>query len=103
MDRARRKQAEIHGGGRSRVDLQKVEAVGCLPPDRMLALDEALTLLARHDPVAGQLVHLRSFAGLSAEEAGEAVGVSRATAYRHLTFARAWLGAQFTQGGPDGG
>ena len=30
-----------------------------LPPDRLLALDEAHTLLAGHDPVAGQLVHLR--------------------------------------------
>jgi RNA polymerase sigma factor (TIGR02999 family) len=103
VDRARRKQAEIHGGARGRVDLQKVEAVGDLPPDRLLALDEALTRLAHHDPVAGQLVHLRYFAGLSVEAAAEAVGLSRATAYRHWTFARAWLVAQLTADGSDAG
>jgi RNA polymerase sigma factor (TIGR02999 family) len=101
VDRARRKQAEVHGGGRGRVDLQKVEAVGDLPPDRLLALDEALTRLAHHDPVAGQLVHLRYFAGLSVEAAAEAVGLSRATAYRHWTFARAWLVAQLTDGNSE--
>jgi RNA polymerase sigma factor (TIGR02999 family) len=103
VDRARRKQAEIHGGARGRVDLRKVEAVGDLPPDRLLALDEALTRLARHDPVAGQLVHLRYFAGLSVEAAAAAVGLSRATAYRHWTFARAWLVAQLTADGPAAG
>ena len=69
VDRARRRQADKHGGGRGRVDFRAVEAVGDLPPDRLLALDEALTRLAHHDPLAGQLVHLRYFAGLSVEEA----------------------------------
>ena len=103
VDRARQKQAQVRGGDRGRVDLQKVEAVGDLPPDRLLALDEALTRLARHDPMAGQLVHLLYFAGLSVEAAAGALGLSRATAYRHWTFARAWLVAQLTDGGPDAG
>jgi DNA-directed RNA polymerase specialized sigma24 family protein len=57
-------------------------------------LDEALERLAQHDPVAGKLVQLRYFAGLPIEQAAEALGLSTATAYRHWTFARAWLHAQ---------
>ena len=56
-----------------------------------LALDEALTRLAVEDPEAAAVVQLRYFAGLSVEEAGQSLGLSRATAYRHWTFARAWL------------
>ena len=40
---------------------------------------------------AGKVVKLRYFAGLSVEEAAETLGMSRASAYRHWTFARAWL------------
>src|SRR5262249_36257982 len=102
VESARRKQADRHGGERLRVDVP-AEAVGDLPPDRLLALDEALTRLAGHDPMAGQLVQLRYFAGLSVEEAATALGLSRATAYRHWKFARAWLIAQLTDdGGPTG-
>ena len=56
-----------------------------------LALDEALTRLAHEDPRAAEVVKLRFFAGLSVEEAGRALGISRAHAYRHWTYARAWL------------
>src|SRR4249920_2901170 len=40
---------------------------------------------------AAQIVQLHFFAGLSIEQAAEALGVSRATAYRQWSFARAWL------------
>ena len=46
------------------------------------------------EPVAGQLVKLRYFAGLSIEEAAPALDVAVATAYRHWSFARAWLHSQ---------
>jgi RNA polymerase sigma factor (TIGR02999 family) len=99
VESARRKQAEKHGGGRRRVDLPAAEAVGDLAPHRLLALDEALTRLTGHDALAGQLVQLRYFAGLSVEDAAAALGLSRATAYRHWTFARAWLIAQLSEDG----
>jgi RNA polymerase sigma factor (TIGR02999 family) len=98
VDGARRKQAGVHGGDRVRVDLDRVEATSDLPPDRLLALDEALERLARQDPVAGRLVQLKYFAGLSVEQAADALGLSRATAYRHWTFARAWLVCQLADG-----
>jgi RNA polymerase sigma factor (TIGR02999 family) len=102
VDNARRKRAGVHGGGRERIDLDRAEVITDLPPDRLLNLDEALDQLGRHDPVAGQLVQLKYFAGLSVEQAADALGLSRATAYRHWTFARAWLVCQLAgRGDPD--
>ena len=60
-------------------------------PDQLLVLDDALAKLAREDPAAARLVELRYFAGLTVEEAGKALGMSTATAYRHWKYARAWL------------
>jgi RNA polymerase sigma factor (TIGR02999 family) len=94
VESARRKQSQKHGGQRRRVDFDQAETVAAAPPDDLLALDEALQRLNQHDPVAAELVQLRFFAGLSIEQAAEVVGLSTATAYRHWTFARAWLHAQ---------
>jgi RNA polymerase sigma factor (TIGR02999 family) len=91
VDNARRKRREKHGGGRRHVALdESVPAPAAAEPD-LLALDEALTRLAAEDPEAAAVVQLRYFGGLSVEEAAEALGTSRATAYRHWAFARAWL------------
>ena len=73
------------------VALEEVQGVGAETPDQYLAIDEALTELERHDSQAGQLFKLRYFAGCSIEEGGEMLGISRAAAYRHWTFARAWI------------
>jgi RNA polymerase sigma factor (sigma-70 family) len=69
--------------------------------DDLLALDELLTRLTSEDPDAAEVVKLRYFAGLSVEEAAESLGMSRATAYRHWTFARAWLLQEMEDGIPD--
>jgi RNA polymerase sigma factor (TIGR02999 family) len=103
IDNARRKQADRHGGGRQRMDLDKVEAVADAPSHDLLALDEALDHLSRHDPIVGQLAKLRCFAGLSVDEAAEALGLPRATVYRHWTFARAWLRSQLAGEGNAAG
>jgi RNA polymerase sigma factor (TIGR02999 family) len=91
VDAARRKRTEKHGGHRQRVELSDVPADSDIADDRLLALDAALTRFAAEDPVAAQVVELRHFAGLSIEDAATALGLSRATAYRHWTYARAWL------------
>ena len=59
--------------------------------DDLLALDEALTALAAHDPPKAQLVKLLFFAGLNLDDAAAVMGISRATAHRHWLYARAWL------------
>ena len=91
VENARRKSRMKHGGDRQRVDLLEHDLVVDDAPDELLALDGALTKLASEDPPAAQLVKLRVFTGLSIEQAGEVLGFSRATAYRHWNYARAWL------------
>jgi RNA polymerase sigma factor (TIGR02999 family) len=91
VEAARRKQTHKHGGHRRRVELPDVPAQLDGADEQLLALDEALTRLAAEDSVAARVVELRHFAGLSIEDAAAALGLSRATAYRHWTYARAWL------------
>ena len=91
VDNARRKRTEKHGGRHDRVVLSDVPANPDIVDERLLALDAALTRFAAEDPVAARLVELRHFAGLSIEDAAASLGLSRASAYRHWTYARAWL------------
>jgi RNA polymerase sigma factor (TIGR02999 family) len=94
VDVARRKKAEIHGGGQQRFDLEDADLLSRASPDRVVALDDALAKLANEDSLAAELVKIRLFAGLPLEESAAALGLSRATAYRHWTYARAWLRAE---------
>jgi RNA polymerase sigma factor (TIGR02999 family) len=91
IDRAREKRSQKRGGGRKRLDLDALDLATRATPDQLLAVDDALAKLARQDPAAARLVELRYFAGLTVEEAGKALGVATATAYRHWKYARAWL------------
>jgi RNA polymerase sigma factor (TIGR02999 family) len=91
IDHARRKRRIRHGGDRERVPISDVEVAAEAPADELLALDEALDRFAAKHPVKAELVKLRYFAGLSEEEAAAALGISRATASRYWTYARAWL------------
>ena len=100
VDAARRKRARKHGGDRRRVELRDVPAEPEVEDERLLALDAALTRLAVEDPVAARVIEIRHFAGLSIEDAAAALGLSRATAYRHWTYARAWLRDAVSEAGP---
>jgi RNA polymerase sigma factor (TIGR02999 family) len=91
IENARRKKRLKHGGGRQQVALLDEDLAIHDSPDELLALDQALTKLGEEDPAAAKLVNLRFFTGLSIEQAAEALGCSRATAYRHWSYARAWL------------
>jgi RNA polymerase sigma factor (TIGR02999 family) len=90
VERARRKKLPKHGGGRRRIELNEAQRI-LESSDDLLLLDEALGRLSGEDATASEIVKLRLFAGLSVEEAADALGLARATAYRHWTFARAWL------------
>ena len=91
IESARRKRRLKHGGGRQRLDLAAQEVADTCDPEELLALDDALTKLAVEDSAAAEVVKMRFYAGLSVEQAAEALGISRATAYRHWTYAKAWL------------
>jgi RNA polymerase sigma factor (TIGR02999 family) len=100
VESARRKGRVKHGGGLQRVDLEGLDVPVRPPPEEILALDESLTRLAAEDPESARVVDLHFFAGLSIEEAAEALGVSRATAYRQWAYARAWLRCAIGGEGP---
>jgi RNA polymerase sigma factor (TIGR02999 family) len=85
IDSARRKQLA------PRVDMDGLELTARCEDNRILALHDALDLLALSEPNAAQIVEARVFSGLSVEDAGAMLGLSRAAAYREWTFARAWL------------
>ena len=91
VEGARRKARVKRGGLWQRVDLDEQAVAGPLPNEEIIALDEALTRLAAEDAEAARIVHLHFFAGLSVERCAEELGVSRATAYRQWSYARAWL------------
>ena len=91
VEQARKKAAGKRGGGGRRFELAEGDRVAVPDPDTLLAIDEALTALAADDPASADVARLRLFAGLSVEEAADALGVSRATAYRDWAYARAWL------------
>jgi RNA polymerase sigma factor (TIGR02999 family) len=97
VDQARRKQTEKHGGGQLRVDLPEDLAGPEARSEDLVALDEALTRLERHDPAASAFVKLRYFAGLSHAEAADALGISRGSADRLWALARAWLLRQMSK------
>ena len=91
IDRARDRKRLKRGGGRRRVWIDLDNLLAEPPGDDVLALDEALTALAREDPGAAALVTLRAFAGLTLAQAAEVLGIGRRTADRDWAYARAWL------------
>jgi RNA polymerase sigma factor (TIGR02999 family) len=91
VENARRKRRLKHGGDLARQELNEAEIVAPDIKHDLLALDDALTRLAHEDPVKANLVKLRFFAGMSVDEAAEALGISVITAKRHWRYARAWL------------
>ena len=95
IDSARRKKTHKHGGAwRQRIDLAELEGSSAARSETWLLLADALTVLAGEDAAAAEVAKLRLFAGLSVEDAAGVLQVSRATAFRHWTYARAWLSAK---------
>ena len=94
IERARGKHREKRGGDWRRVDFENLDAATSVTPDQFVALDDAIDRLTSLDKLAGELVKLRYLAGLSLDQAAEAIGTSTATAYRHWAYARAWLSCE---------
>jgi len=97
IDKARSKDTRKRGGQGQRLDLEQLALAAPAPSPQLLALDEALTELERHDAPAAQLVKLRFFAGLTHQQAAEALGIGRRAADRLWALARAWLFQQIDE------
>jgi len=98
VEAARRKARLKHGGGRHRREFAEADFVVLPDSTDLLALDEALEKFAQEDRVKADLVKLRYFTGLTVEQAGKILGISRATADRYWTYARAWLYHEISKG-----
>jgi RNA polymerase sigma factor (TIGR02999 family) len=91
VDHARRQRADKRGGGVTMLSLDEVSPAAQATNVDVLALDEALEALSSADARQCRVVELRFFAGLTIDEAAEALGLSPATVEREWAFAKAWL------------
>lgn len=91
VDQARQRLSLKRGGAAVRRPLEQVTVSTDVSEDELLDIDAALREFAQVDPDKAELVKLRFYAGLSEIEAADTLGISRATASRHWTFAKAWL------------
>jgi len=97
IDYARGHTREKRGGEQKKVSLDEVILFSEQQADELLAVDDSLNLLEKMDPRQARVVELRFFAGLSVEEAAEALGVSPKTVKRDWSVAKAWLYADLKE------
>jgi RNA polymerase sigma factor (TIGR02999 family) len=102
IETARRKQSRKHGGHLARQDLNAVDLAAPETPEALMALDEAMQKLARHDKSAADVLQLRFYAGLPIPEVAKILGISARTADRLWVYARAWLHQEIQGTGPKG-
>jgi RNA polymerase sigma factor (TIGR02999 family) len=91
VEHARAKASLKRGGGRRRLDLERLVVAYETPCDEILALSDALAELEQRDPRKHQIVMLRFFGGLTSQECADAVELSTRTIEREWRYARAWL------------
>jgi RNA polymerase sigma factor (TIGR02999 family) len=91
VDRARQKARICHGGQRTRVDLERVNLATEDSDDVVLAMHEALDVLARESPQKAEIVKLHYFTGLEYPDIAQTLGVSLSTVERGWAYARSWL------------
>jgi RNA polymerase sigma factor (TIGR02999 family) len=97
VDNARRSRAKKRGGDRECIALPELPERSKGEPIDLLAVDDALKQLEDQHPQKAQIVKLRFFAGCTVEETAKVLNISRATAQRDWTYARAWLFGRLNQ------
>ena len=91
IDHARKHAVAKRGGGARKVSLAEVALLTDERADELVALDEALKVLARIDERKARVVELRYFGGMNVEETAEVLKLSPDTVTREWRRARAWL------------
>lgn len=104
LDYARRQHAAKRGGAHARVSLHEIEGamlsrgeLGDVHSEALLAVEDALCRLERHDAMHARVVECRFYGGLTIEDTAEALGVSPATVKRRWALAQAWLYRDLTR------
>ncbi|HJQ68440.1 MAG TPA: sigma-70 family RNA polymerase sigma factor [Blastocatellia bacterium] len=101
VDYARTRHYDKRGGKAVHVSLDETALVSQDPQAELIAVDDALTDLAIHDPRKSRIVELRFFGGLSIEETAEVMGISPTTVQREWRSAKAWLHHAISGGALD--
>jgi RNA polymerase sigma factor (TIGR02999 family) len=91
IDHARTSKAEKRGGDAAKMSFDEVTGIAIERPAAMLAIDDALAELTRKDPVKAQLVEMRFFGGMTAEDSAEVLKMTVTEVRRHLRVGQAWL------------
>jgi RNA polymerase sigma factor (TIGR02999 family) len=99
VDHARSHGARKRGSDFEKVGLEDDLVASSGRSAELVAVDEALEVLAKVDPLKSRIVELRFFGGLSIEETAEVLNSSTATVNRQWRMARAWLYGQLKNGG----
>lgn len=98
VDQARKKAAAKRGGPNARRETLDSDLAETAPPAEVVAVHDVLDQLQAEDSLTAELVKLHYFCGIPLEEAGNLLGMSRATAYRIWTYARTWLRVELSKG-----
>ena len=91
VDLARSRHSLKRGGDANTLSLEEGLVISPERSSDMVALDDALKLLASIDPRRSWVVELRFFGGLSVEETAEVLKVSPETVMHDWKLAKAWL------------
>lgn len=91
IDHARAKYAKKRGGRQDNLSLDEAQQACVEKPAIMIRVDDALTELARHDARKAQLIEMRFFGGLTAEESAAVLDLPVNVVRRELRVGQAWL------------
>jgi len=98
VEKVRHDRSPKHGGGIRAASLEEVTVPAPIPSDDIVAVDEALGELNHVDSQAASLIHIRFFGGFTQAQAASMLNISRSSADRIWTFARAWLSDRIRDG-----
>jgi len=101
VDYARSKGYIKRGGDARRVDFNEALVVSAELDPAVVRMDDALNQLAIFDARKAQIVEMRYFGGLSAEEIASVLGVSVQTVHRDWGIAKSWLAREMSNGTPQ--
>jgi RNA polymerase sigma factor (TIGR02999 family) len=98
IDHARIRGAAKRDHGREHLSIENAGDISLQRPALIIALDDALNGLQRRDPLMAQLIELRFFGGLTAEESSVVVNLEVGDVRRRLRMAQAWLRRELERG-----